>query len=135
MAASTTGLDQGLLGLRLAAGGFLLPPALGKLFGWFGGPGLNGFADERRGYGRPAPVPAPLLLAVVQVLCGLAVLLGWQTCAAACIGALFLATTAVLALPKGWFWMRGGIEYPLFWTMALLAIALAGPGALALQPL
>lgn len=133
MAAGTTGLDLGLLVLRLAAGGFLLPHALGKLFGWFGGPGLNGFAAELRGYGLPAAAPAPLLLAVVQVLCGLAVLLGWQTCAAASVAALFLATTAVLALPKGWFWMHGGVEYPLFWTLALLAIALAGPGALALQ--
>jgi putative oxidoreductase len=128
-----TGLDVGLLVLRLAAGGFLLPHALGKLFGWFGGPGLAGFAEELRGYHLPAPAPVPLLLAVVQVLSGLAVLLGWQARVAAAVAALFLAMTAVLALPKGWFWMRGGIEYPLFWTLALSAIALAGPGALALH--
>jgi len=135
MAASTTGLDLGLLVLRLGAGGFLLPHALGKLFGWFNGPGLAGFADELRGFGLPAPAPAPLLLAVLQVLCGVAVLLGWQTRMAASVAALFLATTAVLALPKGWFWMRGGVEYPVFWTLALCAVALAGPGALALQSL
>ena len=135
MAASTTGLDLGLLVLRLGAGGFLLPHALGKLFGWFNGPGLAGFADELRGFGLPAPAPAPLLLALLQVLCGVAVLLGWQTGMAASVAALFLATTAVLALPKGWFWMRGGVEYPVFWTLALCAIALAGPGALALQSL
>ena len=135
MAASTTGLDLGLLVLRLGAGGFLLPHALGKLFGWFNGPGLAGFADELRGFGLPAPAPAPLLLALLQVLCGVAVLLGWQTRVAASVAALFLATTAVLALPKGWFWMRGGVEYPVFWTLALCAIALAGPGALALQSL
>ncbi|MNV49229.1 hypothetical protein D3C71_1411770 [compost metagenome] len=50
------------------------------------------------------------------------------------IAAVFLLTTALLALPHGWFWMRGGAEYSLFWTLTLLAIALAGPGALALQP-
>jgi putative oxidoreductase len=129
----TLGLDLGLLVLRVAAGGFLLPHALGKLFGWFGGPGLAGFAEELRGFRLPAPAPLPLLLATLQVVCGLAVLLGWQTRVAAIIAALFLASTAVLALPKGWFWMHGGIEYPLFWTLALCAIALAGPGALALQ--
>jgi len=128
-----TALDLALLILRVAAGGFLLPHALGKLFGWFGGPGLAGFAGELRGYHLPAPAPVPLLLSLVQVLSGVAVLLGWQVRIAATVAALFLGMTAVLALPKGWFWMRGGIEYPLFWTLALCAIALAGPGAFALH--
>lgn len=39
----------------------------------------------------------------------------------------------LLAVPKGWFWMRAGAEYPLMWTLVLLAIALAGPGAWALD--
>ena len=131
---AATGLDLALLLLRMVAGGFLLPHALGKLFGWFGGPGLAGFAAELRGFGLPAAAPAPLLLAALQVLSGLAVLLGWQTRGAALVAALFLLSTALLALPKGWFWMRGGAEYSLFWATALLAIALAGPGTLALQP-
>ncbi|AWH49841.1 DoxX family protein [Isoptericola jiangsuensis] len=129
------GLDMALLILRVAAGGFLLPHALGKLFGWFGGPGLAGFAGELRGFGLPAVAPLPLLLALLQVASGLAVLLGWQTRIAALAAAAFIAFTALLALPKGWFWMRGGTEYPLMWTLALLAIALAGPGAWALDGL
>jgi len=133
--AGATGLDLALLLLRMAAGGFLLPHALGKLFGWFGGPGLAGFADELRGFGLPTPRPMPLLLAAVQVLCGLAVLIGWQTRPGAVIAAVFLLSTALLALRHGWFWMRGGAEYSVFWTLTLLAIALAGPGAFALQPL
>ena len=96
------GLDLALLMLRVAAGGFLLPHALGKLFGWFGGPGL-------------------------------AVLLGWQTRIAALAAAAFIGFTVLLALPRGWFWMRGGSEYPLMWTTVLLAIALAGPGTWALD--
>ena len=129
------GLDLALLILRVAAGGFLLPHALGKLFGWFGGPGLAGFAGELRGFGLPAVAPLPLLLALLQVASGLAVLLGWQTRGAALLAAAFIAFTALLALPKGWFWMRGGTEYPLMWTLALLAIVLAGPGAWALDGL
>jgi len=132
---SGRGLDLALLILRVAAGGFLLPHALGKLFGWFGGPGLAGFAGELRGFGLPAVAPLPLLLALLQVASGLAVLLGWQTRGAALLAAAFIAFTALLALPKGWFWMRGGTEYPLMWTLALLAIALAGPGAWALDGL
>lgn len=133
--AGSHGLDLALLILRVAAGGFLLPHALGKLFGWFGGPGLGGFADEMRGYRLPAAAPMPLLLATLQVLAGAAVLLGWQTRAAALLAAAFLAFTALLALPKGWFWMRGGMEYPVLWTTALLAVALAGPGAWSLDSL
>ncbi|HAL22860.1 MAG TPA: hypothetical protein DCP40_09050, partial [Stenotrophomonas sp.] len=80
---SSHGLDLALLMLRVAAGGFLLPHALGKLLGWFGGPGLGGFAGELRGFGLPSTAPLPLLLALLQVLSGLAVLLGWQTRVAA----------------------------------------------------
>lgn len=129
------GLDLALLILRVAAGGFLLPHALGKLFGWFNGPGLVGFASELRGFGLPAAAPLPLLLALLQVVAGTAVMLGWQARAAALVAAAFIAFTALLALPKGWFWMRGGAEYPVLWTLALLAIALAGPGAWAVDGL
>ena len=55
-------------------------------------------------------------------------LLGWQTRIAALAAAAFIGFTVLLALPKGWFWMRGGSEYPLMWTTVLLALALAGPG-------
>jgi len=61
------------------------------------------------------------------------VLLGWQTRIAALAAAAFIGFTVLLALPKGWFWMRGGTEYPLMWTAVLLALALAGPGAWALD--
>lgn len=127
------GPDLALLMLRVAAGGFLLPHALGKLFGWFGGPGLCGFADELRGFGVPARTPLPLLLALLQVGSGTAVLLGWQTSVAALAAAGFIAFTARLALPQGWFWMRGGMEYPLMWTLLLLSIALTGPGQFSLD--
>lgn len=130
---SSHALDVALLMLRVAAGGFLLPHALGKLFGWFNGPGLAGFAGELRGFGLPAAAPLPLLLAGVQVLAGLSVLLGWQTHLTALVGAAFIAFTALLALPRGWFWMRGGVEYPVMWTLLLLSVALAGAGTFSLD--
>ncbi|TYT23925.1 DoxX family protein [Luteimonas viscosa] len=120
--------DIGLLLLRLAAGGFLLPHGLGKLFGWFSGPGLSGFAQELRGFGLPAPPPVPLMLAAAQTLAGLCVVLGLFTAAAAVLGAGFLAFTAALNRGRGWFWMHGGMEYPLLWTATLLALALLGGG-------
>jgi len=125
--------DAGLLLLRVAAGGFLLPHGFGKLFGWFGGPGITGFAAELRDFGLPAPTPLPLLLALAQTGLGLAVVAGLCTRLAASLAALFIAGTAVLAWPNGWFWNLHGMEYPVFWTLVLLAITLQGAGAWSLD--
>lgn len=127
--------DIGLLLLRLAAGGFLLPHGLGKLFGWFDGPGLSGFATELRESGLSAPPPLPLILAAAQTLAGLFVVFGLFTSVAAVVGASFLAITAALNRRHGWFWMRGGMEYPLLWTATLLALGLLGGGHWSLDAL
>jgi putative oxidoreductase len=127
------GADLGRLLLRLAAGGFLLPHGLGKLFGAFGGPGIAGFANELHAFGLPAFEPLPVVLASVQTLAGLLVALGLFTRTSAVVAAGFLATTVALNLSHGWFWMHGGIEYPLLWTMSMASVALLGPGGLALD--
>lgn len=121
--------------LRIAGGGFLLPHGLGKLLGWFGGPGLAGFAAELQQFGFPFAQPLPLLLALVQTLSGLAVLLGLWTRVSAALAAVFIATTVVVAVPKGWFWMHGGMEYPLMWLLVLLGLVAAGGGAWSLDGL
>lgn len=126
-------LDAGLLLLRLVAGGFMLPHGLGKLFGWFGGPGLKGFAAELRGFGMALPAPFPLLLALLQTLSGVAVMLGLLLPVSALMAAVFLITTVCVNLRRGWFWMHGGIEYPLMWSAVLMALALTGSGALSLD--
>lgn len=127
--------DLGLLLLRLAAGGFLLPHGLGKLFGWFGGPRLTGFAIELRDFGMPSTRPLPLLLAIAQTLPGLLIVLGLYTSAAAILAAGFMAVTVALNRGRGWFWMHGGIEYPLLWTSVLLALAWLGGGHWSLDAL
>ncbi len=114
--------------LRIAGGGFLLPHGLGKLLGWFGGPDLTGFAAELQQFGLPSAAPLPLLLTLMQTLSGLAVLLGVWTRASAALAALFIAITVLVAVPSGWFWMHGGMEYPLMWMVVLLSLAAAGGG-------
>ena len=127
--------SAGLLVLRLAAGGFLLPHGLGKLLGWFGGPGIAGFAAELQHFGLPSAAPLPLLLAALQTVLGLLVVVGAFTRIAALGSAAFLGVTVALNLSHGWFWMHGGIEYPLLWMLANLAVALIGPGALSFDAL
>jgi putative oxidoreductase len=134
---ASTRAGIGLLLLRVVAGGFLLPHGLGKLFGWFGGPGLSGFAAELQGFGLSAfaQAPVPLLLALFQTCVGMLVLAGAWTRISACFAAAFLATTVVLTdlASPAWFWMNHGIEYPLFWTVTLVAIVMLGPGLLSVE--
>ncbi|WP_372381687.1 DoxX family protein [Xanthomonas sp. NCPPB 1068] len=132
---SEAGSAAALLMLRIAGGGFLLPHGLGKLLGWFGGPGLGGFAAELQQFGLPSTTPLPLVLALVQTLSGLAVLLGLWTRMSAALAALFIATTVLVAMPKGWFWMHGGMEYPSMWLLVLLALVAAGAGPWSLDGL
>jgi putative oxidoreductase len=124
--------DLGLLLLRLAAGGFLLPHGFGKLFGWFGGPGIAGFAAELQVFGLSgfATAPLPFLLALAQSGLGVLVLVGAWSRVSAWAAAAFLATTfaATVTASQTWFWMHHGGEYPLFWTLAMSALALTGPG-------
>jgi len=127
--------DAALLLLRLSGGGFLLPHGLGKLFGWFGGPGLDGFVQELTQFGLPSGPAIALVLAAVQTLSGLGVLLGAGTRISALVAAGFIATTVWIALPNGWFWMGTGVEYPLMWLAVLLAIAGLGGGAFAVDHL
>ena len=77
--------------------------------------------------------PLPLLLAGVQTLAGLFVAIGLATRMSAFVASAFLAFTVVLNLSHGWFWMHGGIEYPLLWTVSMASIALLGAGRLALD--
>lgn len=129
----TTGASVGLVLLRIAAGGFLLPHGLGKLFGWFGGPGLDGFAGELEHFGLYPGAPLPLLLALTQTLLGLLVLAGAWTRLAALAAAAFLAATVALNLANGWFWMHGGVEYPVLWLLTHLTLAATGGGALSID--
>ena len=127
--------SAGLLVLRLAAGGFLLPHGLGKLLGWFGGPGIASFATELQHFGLPSAPPLPLLLAALQTVLGLMVAVGGFTRVVALGSVAFLGVTVALNLSHGWFWMHGGIEYPLLWMLANLAVGLTGPGALSFDAL
>lgn len=125
--------DTSLLLQRVVAGGFLLPHGLAKLFGWFGGPGLTGFAAELQGFGLPSTAPIPFLLAFLQTAFGLLVALGAWTRLAAMLSMLFVAVTATVSVPAGWFWNQHGAEYPVFWAVVLFTLMLTGGGRFSLD--
>lgn len=121
--------------LRAATGLLLIPHGLQKLFGWFGGYGLEAtgqfFATK---LGLPASFA--LLAGLIEVLGGLALALGLATRAVAglVVGMMLVAVFQV-HLGKGFFWTAGGYEYPLFWGIAALAFAVKGGGRYSLDAL
>ena len=126
--------DLALLVLRLVLGGVFIAHGAQKLFGWFGGPGLQGTAGffEKLGI-RPGSVTA-LLAGLAEFGGGLLVLLGLLTP----LGALAVIVVMIVAilrvhLPNGFFNTSGGYEFNLTLIGIAVALILAGSGAYGLD--
>ncbi|MEV6049443.1 DoxX family membrane protein [Streptomyces sp. NPDC052107] len=123
----------GLLLLRLGTGGVLAAHGARKLFGWFGGHGLEGTGQfmESVGYtpGRASATAAGLAETGGGAL--LALGLATPTAGAAAAGAM--AGAAAVHLPNGFFVQEGGYEYAASLCLAAAGLAVAGPGRLSLD--
>lgn len=126
-----TGADHAALLLRVATGGlFLLHGGL-KLF-VFTPAGAAGFFQS---IGLPGPLA--YLTIAVEILGGLALIAGvwtrWVSLALVpvLVGAAWFAHGAA-----GFFFSNpgGGWEFPAFWAIVMIALALLGDGAYALKP-
>jgi putative oxidoreductase len=71
----------------------------------------------------------------IEVMGGIAILLGWYTRQWAALLLIFLGVVVWIKWPVGWTYSNtgGGWEYPLFWLIAQAALVCAGGGAFALQ--
>jgi putative oxidoreductase len=127
--------DLGLLALRVAVGGALFAHGAQKLFGWFGGAGLErtGATFERFGFrpGKLNAIAASLGEAGGGAL--LAVGLGTPGASAAVAGTMIVASS--MHVDKGFFNGKGGFEYPAVLGWSAAALALTGPGTLSLDHL
>jgi putative oxidoreductase len=127
--------DLGLLALRLGAGTVLFAHGAQKLFGWFGGGGLEGTAEgmEQMGF-RPGKAAA-LAAGLGEAGGGTLLALGLATPAAGAAAAGAMAVAVSVHIPAGFFVMHGGYEHPglLGWTAA--ALGLTGPGRYSLDHL
>jgi putative oxidoreductase len=119
--------------VRVIAGLMLVPHGAQKLFGAFGGYGLEAtgqfFAAK---LGLP-PVFATLA-ALIEFAGGLALALGLLTrpVAALIFGMMAVAVFQV-HLPNGYFWTDGGYEYPLLWGLVALSFVIRGGGRYSLD--
>ena len=121
--------------IRAATGLMLMPHGAQKLFGWFGGYGLEGTGGYfAQNLGLEPGVFWAALVGGTELFGGLCLALGFLTRPAA-LGVTILMTVAILTvhLPDGFFWGQGGYEYPLLWGLVALAIAFKGGAEMSLD--
>jgi putative oxidoreductase len=122
--ASNFDLGNGLNFLRIICGLFLFPHVMGKFAAGAASAATVGFF-AKAGF-QPAEVWV-YITAVLETLVGVALVLGICTRFAA-LGGCALLLIAVYSLQTvkgfGWTWNTGGYEYPVFWAIASLAVAL-----------
>ena len=126
-------MDVGLLILRVVIGSLFVAHGTQKLFGWFGGHGLDGTGGffESIGY-RPGRSHAAVA-GVVEATAGMLLVLGLFTplASAAIIGVMLNAIVAV-HWPRIWS-TEGGIEYPLVAAATAACLAFTGAGVASLD--
>lgn len=129
-------LDQGLLLARLVFGLVVAAHGAQKLFGWFGGYGLDAVSNMFGSLGfRPGRLFATLASAG-ELAGGLLLAIGLFGPAGP---ALILSVMIVAAISVHWghglFATTNGIEMPLLYAAGSVALALTGPGRYSLDAL
>ncbi len=124
----------GRLLLRMVVGGFFVGHGTQKLFGWFGGNGLDATAEGFEQLGlKPGKVHASAA-GVAEAGGGALLLVGLQTplAAAALTGTMLTAIRTVHAKNGPWA-TQGGYEYNVVLIAAAIALAELGPGPISLE--
>jgi putative oxidoreductase len=125
-------LPWGIALLRTVVGVAFFMHGLQKLF-QMGIPGVTGFFTS---LGIPAPGVAAVVVSLIETFGGLVLILGLLTrLAGILLAADMLVALLVVHRPHGFFAGDGGFELVLVLGAAALALAITGPGALALDSL
>lgn len=127
-------MDTGLLIARMVFGLLLAAHGAQKLFGWFGGYGLAGTGGflEQLGF-RPGRFFAATAGAT-EVTAGLLVAFGLLgPLGPALVVSVMLVAMATVHWQHGLFAQNNGIEVPLLYAVAAVALALTGFGAFSLD--
>jgi putative oxidoreductase len=123
----------GALILRLPLGAILAAHGAQKLFGWFGGYGLDGTGQWMASIGFTPGVLMATLAGSAEFFGGIALVLGLLTRPAALVVAFTMAVAMTVHLGNGLFVSNNGYEFALILLAASVALAFSGGGSLALD--
>lgn len=128
-------MDLGLLLLRVVLGLLLVGHGSQKLFGAFGGYGLEGTGGFFASIGFRPGKPMALVAGLTEFVGGILVVLGLATplAAAAVIGTMIVAGSVHAS--KGLWGQNGGYELTLVYGAAAAVLALTGAGAYSVDAL
>ena len=129
-------LGIGLLVARLVLGLLMAAHGAQKLFGWFGGYGLNATGEFMVQLGFPSGRAFASAASVGEIASGLLVALGLLgPIGPALMISVMIVAAVTVHLKNGVFATSNGIELPLLYGTGALAIALAGFGPFSLDAL
>ena len=120
-------MDIGLLILRLTIGLTLAAHGIQKLFGWFGGPGIDAVGQLFASLGFQPGRRHALIASLAETGGGTLLALGLLTpLAAAVLCSVMLVAAVSVHVKKGFFVTSGGYEYTLVLGVAALTLAFTG---------
>ncbi|MCA1842210.1 MAG: DoxX family protein [Actinobacteria bacterium] len=126
-------MDTGLLIVRLVFGALLIGHGTQKLFGWFGGHGLDGTGGFFHSLGfRPGRAMATVA-GLSEAGGGLLLALGLLTPLAGAVIVGTLLVAASVHVEKGLWGSNGGYETAVLYGVLAAAIAVSGPGSASLD--
>jgi putative oxidoreductase len=127
-------IDAGLAILRIFVGLLVAAHGSQKLFGWFGGGGIDGTARMFGSLGYRPRREMALLGGSVEFGAGLLLAGGLFTAIAAmALIGQFLNVIVAVHLRNGMWNTKGGFEFPLTLAVAIAMFALTGPGSWSLD--
>ncbi|MDX3689317.1 DoxX family membrane protein [Streptomyces europaeiscabiei] len=125
--------DLGLLLLRLGAGGVLAAHGAQKLFGWFGGHGIEGTGAFMESVGYAPGKASATAAGLAETGGGALLALGLATPAAGAAAAGAMGGATAIHAPNGFFNAEGGYEYAATLGLAAAGLAITGPGRISLD--
>ena len=124
----------GLLILRLAIGGIMAAHGAQKLFGWWAGPGINGWTGAMTRMRIRPPLAWAWISALGEFAGGIGLAVGFlYPLPIIAIAGAMLVAIALVHWPKGFWNTKGGFEFNLSILGAVAALALVGPGSISLD--